>query len=315
MEIREREERTDAPLGFASQPEHLTLANQAGIGYPVVVAGDPVQAGDKRVRRQLALVEGVRERTNRCVHAGRFSLHGSPGPLARTRRRLDVICATLSSSAVGIDVAEPRKGLDLVALDRDRSVVARHSRLSVDDAVSLALALEPVIVCIDSPSGWSTSGPSRQAERELARIGIQSYRTGPDPGDHPFYRWMRVGFEIFERLAPAYPLYRGGDPARGAAEVFPHATACLLAGRLRERALPKHAFRSQTLRRAGINSPQLTTLDQIDATLAALTGLIALDGGHCVVGDPDEGVILLPVRDIPDTPLSQTLHEVADTRR
>ncbi|HJS92901.1 MAG TPA: DUF429 domain-containing protein [Solirubrobacteraceae bacterium] len=207
--------------------------------------------------------------------------------------------ATLSSPAVGIDVAESRKGLDLVALDRARNVVARHSRLAVSEAVSLTLALEPAIVCIDSPSGWSVSGPSRQAERELARIRIQSYRTGPDPGDHPFYRWMRVGFELFERLAPAYPLYRGGDPIQTAAEVFPHATACLLAGRLRERATPKHAFRRQTLRRAGVRSPQLTTPDQIDAALAALTGLIAVDGGHCVVGDPDEGVILLPVDRLP----------------
>src|SRR6185437_7544699 len=56
--------------------------------------------------------------------------------------------------------------------DRDRNVLTHRSRLSVSDAVSLTLALEPAIVCIDSPSAWSTSGPSRQAERELARIGI-----------------------------------------------------------------------------------------------------------------------------------------------
>lgn len=173
----------------------------------------------------------------------------------------------------------------------------------MSDAISLTLALQPAIVCIDSPSAWSTSGPSRLAERELARIRIQSYRTGPDPGDHPFYRWMRVGFELFERLAPAYPLYRGGDPAHRAAEVFPHATACLLAGRLRDRATPKHAFRRHTLRLAGVRSPELATPDQIDAALAALTGLIALDGGHCAVGDPDEGVILLPVPRVPDAPL------------
>jgi predicted nuclease with RNAse H fold len=213
--------------------------------------------------------------------------------------------AALASPAIGIDVAEPRKGLDLVALDRDRNVLTRACRLTVSDAVSLTLALKPAIVCIDSPSAWSTSGRSRLAERELARISIQSYRTGPDPGDHPFYRWMRIGFELFESLAPAYPLYRGGDPTGRAAEVFPHATACLLAGRLRERATPKHAFRRQTLRRAGVRSPELTTADQIDAALAALTGLVALEGAHSAVGDPNEGMILLPVRHLPDTPLAQ----------
>ncbi|HET6870440.1 MAG TPA: DUF429 domain-containing protein [Solirubrobacteraceae bacterium] len=226
-----------------------------------------------------------------------------------------MIRAALSSPAVGIDVAEPRKGLDLVALDRDRNVLTHHSRLSVSDAVSLTLALEPAIVCIDSPSGWSTSGPSRLAERELARIRIQSYRTGPDPGDHPFYRWMRTGFQVFEGLAPAYPLYRGGEATQRAAEVFPHATACLLAGRLREPGIPKASFRTQILRRFKVDTTRLATPDQIDAALAALTGLIALDGGHCAVGDPYEGVILLPVKTLPETPLSRNGQAPADTRR
>ena len=223
--------------------------------------------------------------------------------------------ALLSSPAVGIDVAEPRKGLDLVALDRDRNILTRRSRLAMSEAVSLTLALEPAIVCIDSPSGWSVSGPSRQAERELARIRIQSYRTGRDPGDHPFYRWMRVGFELFERLAPTYPLYCGGDPAQTAAEVFPHATACLLAGCLRAPGISKHEFRRQILHQRSVDATALATPDQIDAALAALTGLIALKGGHCTVGDPNEGVILLPVHDLPDTPLSQDGHDLASARR
>jgi predicted nuclease with RNAse H fold len=248
-------------------------------------------------------VEGVRERTHRGGHAG--SIHDVAGHVRRTGRRLGEIHAAHSSPAVGIDVAEPRKGLDLVALDRDRNVVHRRSRLTVGDAVWLTLELAPAIVCIDSPSGWSTSGPSRLAERELAQIRIQSYRTGPDPGDHPFYRWMRVGFELFERLAPAYPLYRGGAPIQTAAEVFPHATACLLAGGLHEPGTRKHDFRRQALHRCGVDAAALATADQIDAALAALTGLIALDGGHCGVGDPDDGVILLPVPHLPDAPLAQ----------
>jgi predicted nuclease with RNAse H fold len=222
--------------------------------------------------------------------------------------RLGPICATRSSPAVGIDVAEPRKGLDLVALEPGRSIVASRRRLTVDEAVTLCVNLRPAVVCIDSPSGWSTSGRSRMAERELARVGIQSYRTGPDPGDHPFYRWVRVGFAIFERLAATYPLYRGGDPAGSAAEVFPHATACLIAGRLRERATPKHRFRRGILERAGVDTAELSSPDQVDAALGALTGLIALGRAHCAVGDPSEGVILLPVPGLPDAPLSPDAH-------
>jgi predicted nuclease with RNAse H fold len=221
------------------------------------------------------------------------------------------------AAAVGIDVAEARKGLDLVALERDRSLVATRRRLTIDEAVALTLALRPAVVCVDSPSGWSQSGPSRLAERRLAGLRIQSYRTGPDPGDHPFYRWMRVGFEIYRCLAIAYPLYRGGDASGTAAEVFPHATACLLAGALRPSGTRKDDFRRAILDQHGVREGLLAAADQVDAALGALTGLIALDGGHCALGDPDEGVILLPVTHVPDAPLSRTapVQAPAGTRR
>jgi predicted nuclease with RNAse H fold len=205
--------------------------------------------------------------------------------------------------SVGIDVAESRKGLDLVAVDQDRRVLASHGRLSVEEAARITMSLRPAVVCIDSPSGWSTSGSSRSAERELARIGIQSYRTGRDPGDHPFYRWMRVGFEVFRRVSAGYPLYRGGSVAGTAAEIFPHASASLLAGALRARDTPKETFRREVLRAAGVPEHELATADRVDAALGALTGLIALDGAHCAAGDPGEGVILLPVASIPIAPL------------
>src|SRR5580704_13588132 len=113
--------------------------------------------------------------------------------------------------AVGVDVAEERKGIDLVALDASRCVLECGQRLTVSDVVRIVThELHPDVVCIDSPSGWSTSGRSRLAERQLAAVGIQSFRTGADPGPHPFYAWMRVGFEIFSALRDTYPLYRGG---------------------------------------------------------------------------------------------------------
>ena len=151
-------------------------------------------------------------------------------------------------ASAGIDVAEPRKGLDLVVLDRDRRILLSRGRLTVEQAARITLSMCPAVVCVDSPSGWSTSGRSRSAERRLARMGIQSYRTGPDPGDHPFYRWVRVGLEVFARLSATYPLYRGGAVAGTAAEIFPHASASLLAGALRSRDVPKHRFRRAILR-------------------------------------------------------------------
>ena len=214
-------------------------------------------------------------------------------------------CAVDAHVAIGIDVAEPRKGLDLVALDDDRRVLASHGRLTLEAAARITLALRPAVVCIDSPSGWSTSGSSRAAERDLARVGIQSFRTGRDPGDHPFYRWMRAGFEVFRLVSAGYSLYRGGAVAGSAAEVFPHASACLLAGALRARETPKDTFRRSVLRAAGVPEDRLETPDRVDAALGALTGLIALEHGHCAAGDPGEGVILLPVSSFPVTPLKR----------
>lgn len=197
--------------------------------------------------------------------------------------------------AVGIDVAEARRGLDVVALDMDRRVLARHRRLTVDQAVGLVLESAPDMVCIDSPSGWALRGSSRAAERELARMGISAYACPTDPGDHPFYRWMRVGFSIYRGLAPAFPLFREGDAAGTAAEVFPAATAALLAGRNKRPSESKVAFRRAVLGAQGVDESALATLDQVDAALAALTGALALERRTTAVGDPEEGVILLPL--------------------
>ncbi|HEX4863208.1 MAG TPA: DUF429 domain-containing protein [Acidimicrobiales bacterium] len=197
--------------------------------------------------------------------------------------------------AVGVDVAEARKGLDLVALDSSRQVVASHGGLAVDQVAALVLGeLRPDVVCVDSPSGWSRSGRSRRAERELARMRISAFATGPDPGDHSFYRWMRVGFSVFDAVATRYPLFRGDDPRGRAAEVYPNAAAVLLAGRAKEKQESKLQFRRHVLLAKGVDSARLPGIDRIDAALAALTGLIALEGHWSCVGDPDEGVVLLP---------------------
>lgn len=198
--------------------------------------------------------------------------------------------------AVGVDVAEERKGLDLVALDASRALCASRGGLTVEQVDELVDGLRPDIVCIDSPSGWSISGASRRAERELARLRITAYATGADPGDHSFYRWMRVGFSLFEALADRYPLFRGADPQGTAAEVFPHASAVFLAGRARSPTESKMQFRRQVLESNQVDPARLRGIDRIDAALAALTGLVALEGTWSCVGDPAEGVILLPAR-------------------
>lgn len=209
--------------------------------------------------------------------------------------------------AVGVDIAEPRKGLDLVALDTQRQVVASRGGLSVIDTSYMILEeLRPAIVCIDSPSGWALTGRSRLAERELARRGIQAYATPQDPGDHPFYRWMREGISLYCQLESVYPLFRGSDPSGTAAEVFPNASAVLLAGRRRRPEESKAAFRRLVLRQSGVDDLALPTTDRVDAALGALTGVLAIEEQWQLAGDSAEGVILLPPATSPALPVTPT---------
>jgi predicted RNase H-like nuclease len=167
---------------------------------------------------------------------------------------------------------------------------------------ALLLELQPEAVAIDSPPAWGRAGGSRQGERELAALGVSCFRTPSDPARcrHPFYNWMRVGHAAFAAAARAgYPLYRGGPVAGRALEVFPHSSAVALAG---NRPPPgtarqtggKASWRRAVLEAAGVETSALRTLDQLDAALAGLTALLAWQGSYFTLGDPDEGLMVLP---------------------
>lgn len=98
------------------------------------------------------------------------------------------------------------------------------------------------------------------------------------------------------RLLATRGQLRGGDSAGTAAEAFPHACTVFLAGRPRQPDEDKVSFRRHVLRHLGVDAAALTSADRVDAALAALTGLLALGGAREEVGDPQEGVILLPAR-------------------
>jgi predicted nuclease with RNAse H fold len=204
---------------------------------------------------------------------------------------------------VGIDVAEERKGLDLVALDDRRRVVTTLDRATITQATAMIAELRPDVVCIDSPPAWALVGRSRAAERELRRFGLTAFSTPTNPGPHAFYRWMRIGFSIFDAIADSHPRFRAGPVKGTAAEVFPEASAVLLEGRLRSAHETKAQFRRRVLASCGIDTSRLATMDSLDAALAALTGTLALEGEYSTVGEPDEGVILLPVSNLPTAKL------------
>jgi hypothetical protein len=210
--------------------------------------------------------------------------------------------------SLGVDVGgEHRKDLDVVVLDGDRQVLAVGSRVPVNRLGGLLVDHRPDIVCIDCPPAWAPAGArSRLAERELKLLGIQAYYT-PDRAageQNAFYDWMRNGMAAFKAAERAgFGRYRAGAPKGCAIEVFPHASATVLAGCLApagQRASAKRTWRAGLLTAQHVPIQQLQTLDQVDAALCALTGVIALElGDPFAPGAPDEGRIVLPARVVP----------------
>jgi predicted nuclease with RNAse H fold len=205
--------------------------------------------------------------------------------------------------ALGVDVSVAR-GLDLVLLDDSLRVVDTRPSVDVDALGGSLDDLRPDAVAIDSPPAWGTRGSSRRTERELRLFGIQSYGTPTRERDgHPFYSWMKVGFRAFEiARRRGYRRYGSGSPKGTAMEVFPHATAVVLAGCLPPRGARKREWRRAVLENQGVATGTLQTTDQIDAALAALTGIRALAGRMSALGDPEEGVIVLPSNRLPAQP-------------
>jgi predicted nuclease with RNAse H fold len=206
--------------------------------------------------------------------------------------------------ALGIDVGV-RRGLDLVLLGGDREILDTHCRVSAGDVAAIADDSGADVIAIDAPPTWALSGRSRLTERELRLFGLQSFNTPSDTrmAEHPFYEWMTIGFRVFDAVAGRYPRYRGTGSVKGTSiEVFPHATAVVLAGCLPPEGVGKREWRRMILREERVDVRALHSLDQLDAALAALTGLYALERRFSAPGDPREGQIVLPSATLPARP-------------
>jgi predicted nuclease with RNAse H fold len=209
--------------------------------------------------------------------------------------------------SLGIDVGV-RKGLDVILLDEGRrprgawrSVPLRRLESVIDES-------NPDVVAIDAPAGWAVRGRTRQTEREIRLFGIQSFGTPTErrARGNRFYEWVRRGMRAFRIAEQAgFPRYHGGSVRGTAVEVFPHASAVVLAGCLPPEGIPRAAWRSSVLRARGVPTEGLRGADQVDAALAALTGLLALGRDRTALGDPVEGVIVLPVRTLPARPYTR----------
>jgi len=203
--------------------------------------------------------------------------------------------------SLGVDVGQYHH--DAVLLDG--RVVAR-APVRFSEASHLADLIEawcPDVVAIDSPPCFAPTGASRLAERALHQRGIRIF---PCPcaeraEGNSFFDWMRSGFDLFAAAAEAgFAVGADASAVQGrAVEVYPHGSAVVLrgarpaAGSLRS-ARGKRAWRARVLVDNGVHVSAACTVHQVDAALAALTGVRALEGAASGVGRPDEGVIVVP---------------------
>lgn len=191
------------------------------------------------------------------------------------------------------------------------------------------------VVAVDAPSGHRLDllAPGSPARRELGlpngryermrvcdtllfRRGLPLYPV-PRAGQPQaaWEQWIYVGFELFEalgalgRFTPPGPGYEGpvGDHALAHGrlfETYPDAVFCSLLG---HRPSPKRTPWGLQERIAALKVKCIVdadgglwhrTLDELDACAAAYTAYaLAVGLGHWV-GDPDEGVIVLPAHEL-----------------
>jgi len=165
----------------------------------------------------------------------------------------------------------------------------------------------------------------RVCEYELRRRGINLYATPRDVSQAR--TWMKEGWKLYERLRSAgYVEYPQSGPRR-MFETFPHGGFSVIIG---HRPYPKSSMRGLLQRQLilfdeGLDVPdamlnleewtrhrimtgQLTTHglkthDQLDALMAAYTAFKAEREPNEVsrVGDPSEGLIILPAPELKDT--------------
>ena len=220
---------------------------------------------------------------------------------------------------LGVDVSLGR-GLD-VALLEDRAVKERWSRLGAEGLADLLRELRPDAVAIDAPPSPGLGllideaerarlpvppAPGRHlhrrvAEYELSRRGIGSHQTHRE--EALLFSWMTAGFETFRAAdAAGYRTYLGtGSPTGSALEVFPYASYVALAGCLSPGRRWRAAWRRSVLVANGVAGlADNDSIDLLDAACAALTGELYLGGDGSFVGDPREGVIVLPVSALAD---------------
>jgi predicted nuclease with RNAse H fold len=200
-------------------------------------------------------------------------------------------------AVVGIDVGGKRKGFHAVAL---RNGVFEKPIRSANPAeiIEWCRKRDADVIAVDAPCGWSQSGSSRAAERELVAKGIRCFATPTriHAQNHKkgFYGWVFNGEELYRLLRTHYRLFDGALGKWPACfETFPHAIVCAMAGKVVP-AKPKKIGRLRVLSERNYDVRLLSSIDFIDAALCAVAAEEFRKGRIGQFGTRDEGIIVVP---------------------
>jgi predicted nuclease with RNAse H fold len=243
---------------------------------------------------------------------------------------VDISAKPANQQLVTLHERRGAEGMELVA--------TFYAPGKVDRVARTIQGLGHAVVAIDAPSGrrldlLAAGTPARAAlglpdgryermrvcDALLFRRGLPLYPV-PAEGQPPtaWERWIEVGFEQFEALAwlglfrpPANGAYQGdiGSGALGhgrLCETYPDAIFCALLG---HRPSPKRTPWGLQQRIAALKLKGIVdedgglwhrTLDELDACAAAYAAYGLAAGLGTWVGDPEEGVIVLPTAGLLD---------------
>ncbi|HOB54629.1 MAG TPA: DUF429 domain-containing protein [Acidobacteriota bacterium] len=201
----------------------------------------------------------------------------------------------------GIDVGGVKKGYHAVVLENGLYCGHFCSKETVE-LVDWCCRMKAQVIAIDAPCRWSkVHERSRPAERELLGEGIWCFSTPTQeqaihhPTNH--YGWMIQGIKLYKALEKSYPLcdqlpYPASE--RFCFETFPHAiTYKLTASPVSAR--DKRLDRILLLKKAGIVTIELSSIDLVDAALCALAAHLAASNAPCkLYGESSTGFIIVP---------------------
>ena len=186
---------------------------------------------------------------------------------------------------IGIDVGGLKKGFHCVCLKSNEIISFKHD-YEPENICRWIHNFNPLIIAIDAPCGWSKSGLSREAERDLSingkKISCFSTPTREKAKESFFYKWVFNGERLYKALSQIN---------LSVIETYPYGIArCFTNNKLKS----KIELRKTVLDMNNIDYSLLNNIDEIDAALCSLTARFYYEENVVRFGNNHEGYIYLP---------------------